>query len=158
MLWALWVSASACFVVGVLSPVMSIRQFYLFEDEFSVVSALFVLAEDGQFFLAFIIGLFSVVVPVLKSWVLAKALYTFKENTSTSATSHKPIILEWMHRFGRWSMLDVFVVAVLIVGVKLSAFASVELHTGLWAFCAALILLLVLTSLVQRLYKAQSVL
>lgn len=129
---------------------MSIRQFYLFEDQFSVMSALNILASDGQILLALVISLFSVVMPVLKLGVLAKALYSFRTESQS-----KSAILDWMHRFGRWSMLDVFIVAVLIVGIKLSAFASVELHVGLWAFCLALLLLLVLTSLVQRVYELQ---
>lgn len=147
-LWAVWGLATACFIVGVFSPIMSIRQLYIFEDQFSVISALFLLVGDGQVFLAVIIGLFSLAVPLLKLCVLAKALSSFK-----SDNNDKLIILDWMHRFGRWSMLDVFVVAILIVGVKLSAFASVELHTGLWAFSLALLLLLVLTSRVQRLLE-----
>lgn len=130
---------------------MSIRQLYIFEDQFSVVSALFLLMDDGQVLLALVIGLFSLVMPLLKLCVLARALSSFKFDNS-----HKSTILNWMHRFGRWSMLDVFIVAVLIVGVKLSAFASVELHMGLWAFSLALIQLLVLTSLVQRWYEGSS--
>ncbi len=149
LLWCLWLAALLCFLIGIISPIMSIRQLYLFEDEFSVLSALGLLAQDGQYLLSFIIGAFSVCMPVFKFIILAKVLSVSQQ----AKPQQQSKILEWMHRCGRWSMLDVFVIAVLIVGVKLSAFASVTLHIGLWAFSGALILLLVLTSLVQRLQR-----
>jgi len=45
-----------------------------------------------------------------------------------------------MHTFGKWSMLDVFIVAILVVSVKLGAIASVEMRYGLYAFATAVVL------------------
>lgn len=146
LLWSVWFLALVCFLFGLFLPIMSIRQFYLFEDQFSILSALLLLVKDGQVILAVIIFLFSVVMPLFKFCAFASALFSYQKLNSIASRA-----IDWIHRFGRWSMLDVFVVAVLIVGVKLSAFASVELHLGLWAFSGALMLLLVLTSMVQRL-------
>ena len=59
--------------------------------------------------------------------------------------------LHWMHSFGKWSMLDVFVVAILVVSVKLGAIASVEMRYGLYAFAAAVILKMYVTARVVSL-------
>lgn len=142
----LWLLAAASFLIGVVTPVMSIQQFYLFEDSFSILSALALLFADGQKALALLIGVFSLGVPLLKFWVLGKAIADYRQQGQVNSRT-----IQWIHRYGRWSMLDVFVIAVLIVGVKLSAFASVTLHFGLWAFTAGLLLLLLLTSALNRL-------
>ena len=44
---------------------------------------------------------------------------------------------------GRWSMLDVFVAAMLVVVIKLSLISDVEIHAGLYVFIAAVILSMV---------------
>ncbi|MCG7946062.1 MAG: paraquat-inducible protein A, partial [Candidatus Thiodiazotropha taylori] len=53
--------------------------------------------------------------------------------------------LKWMHDFGRWAMLDVMVVAVMIVTVKLGVVAEVEIHSGLYLFGAAVLLIMYIT-------------
>ena len=59
--------------------------------------------------------------------------------------------LHLMHNYGRWSMLDVFVVAILIVTVKLGAFADVEIEPGMYFFTSAVVLLMLITSLMVNL-------
>ena len=50
-----------------------------------------------------------------------------------------------------WSMLDVFVAALLIVTIRLGTMANVEVHFGLYAFAGAVILTMVTTSKVLKL-------
>jgi paraquat-inducible protein A len=61
-----------------------------------------------------------------------------------------------MHLLGKWSMLDVFVVAVLVVTVKLGAMASVEARYGIYAFTAAVFLTMYITSRVVALTRANN--
>jgi paraquat-inducible protein A len=54
-------------------------------------------------------------------------------------------------------MLDVFVVAILVVVVKLGAIGSVEKHIGLYAYAAAAILIMLLTNkLVAQIEKVNA--
>ncbi|EGG94777.1 Paraquat-inducible protein A [gamma proteobacterium IMCC1989] len=59
-----------------------------------------------------------------------------------------------MHDYGRWAMLDVMVVAVLIVASKLSVLASVEVHVGLYVFGLSVILVMLLTQRAVKLANA----
>lgn len=59
--------------------------------------------------------------------------------------------IQWMHDYGRWAMLDVMVVAVLIVASKLSVVAYVEVHLGLYLFGISVIMVMLLTNRVSRL-------
>jgi paraquat-inducible protein A len=61
-----------------------------------------------------------------------------------------------MHEYGRWAMLDVMVVAVLIVTVKLGALASIEIHPGLYIFGIAVLLIMFITQQVVSLLEMQA--
>jgi paraquat-inducible protein A len=50
-----------------------------------------------------------------------------------------------MHEYGRWAMLDVMVVSLLIVTVKLGAIASIEVHSGLFVFGLSVLLIMFIT-------------
>ena len=121
-------------------------KFVLLENTFSVLSGALGLLKERQFFLFIVITGFSVVLPLLKMAVLYQLLST-KQQTSVNLDRY----LHWMHLFGKWSMLDVFVVAVLVVAVKLGAIASVEMRFGLYAFTAAVVLTMYITARVVSL-------
>lgn len=104
------------------------------------------LLQEKQFFLFLVITSFSIVIPLLKMGILYKLL-----SSKQQATVHLDRYLHWMHLFGKWSMLDVFVVAVLVVAVKLGAIASVEMRFGLYAFTAAVVLTMYITARVVNL-------
>lgn len=130
------------------------KKFVLVENTFSVLSGVIELIKEGQFFLFIVITGFSVILPMLKIGVLYQLL-SMKEDNSGQLDRY----LHWMHLYGKWSMLDVFVVAILVVAVKLGAIASVEMRFGLYAFTAAVVLTMFATarvvSLTHRLEQAQ---
>ncbi len=143
-----------CIIVGLVSPVVTMTKFIFIENTFSVLSGVFQLLKEQQFFLFIVLTGFSVVIPLLKLAVLFKLLSVY-ENTSVreSTTLNATLTrwLHWMHLYGKWSMLDVFVVAVLVVAVKLGAIASVEMRYGLYFFSAAVLLTMILTAKVVSL-------
>ncbi len=62
--------------------------------------------------------------------------------------------LLWMEAAGRWSMLDVFVVALIVVAVRTSLINDVSVHAGVYVFTAAIVLSLLvvqrMTALARR--------
>ena len=127
--------------VGIVSPIITVKKFLLIENTFSVLSGTLELLKEGQFFLFIIIASFSIIIPFVKIAVLIKLLST-RSNNPEKLDKY----LHWMHLYGKWSMLDVFVVAVLVVAVKLGAIASVEMQYGLYSFAAAIILTMYVTA------------
>ncbi|WP_293267370.1 paraquat-inducible protein A [Neptunomonas sp.] len=134
------------FIVGLVTPIITMTKFLLLENTFSVMSGALGLLQEKQFFLFLVITSFSIVIPLLKMGILYKLL-----SSKQQATVHLDRYLHWMHLFGKWSMLDVFVVAVLVVAVKLGAIASVEMRFGLYAFTAAVVLTMYITARVVNL-------
>jgi len=135
-----------CLTTGLFSPIITLEKFYFFENTVSIASGLLELIQEGQILLFIIIFLFSIVLPVLKLFVLNKLL-------SPSLT--EPVSLQkylrWMHHYGKWSMLDVFVVAILLATVKLGSVANVQLHYGLYLFAGAVLLTMLVTARVVQL-------
>ncbi len=138
--WLLFV-ASGLLVAGIILPMITISKFVFIQNSFSVLSGVIQLLHDGQIILFIVVTSFSIILPIIKIWILLILL-------SKRATDSPKIqrYLHLMHEYGRWAMLDVMVVAVLIVTVKLGAIASVQVHTGLFVFGAAVLLIMLITT------------
>jgi len=134
-------TASFLLFVGLVTPIIALNKFVLIQNTFSVLSGVIELLREGQIFLFLVITGFSVVLPILKLGVLYQLV-------SKNEVAKEKLIkqLHWMHLFGKWSMLDVFVVAVLVAAVKLDAIANVEMRFGLYAFATSVLLTMFVTS------------
>ena len=117
--------AALLLAVGLVAPIATLTKFILVENTFSVLSGVVTLFSEGQFFLFLLITAFSVVLPIMKLGVLYRLV-----SRSDAMREKTRRLLHWMHLYGKWSMLDVFVV----VSVKLGAIANVEMRYGLYAF------------------------
>ncbi len=135
-------------VVGLFAPLITFQKFFIFSHTVSLASALAQLLDEGYVILFVLIAGFSVVVPLMKLALLARL-----GNAGSATGQWKRRQLHWLSQYGKWSMLDVFVVAVLIVTIKLGAIASVEVHVGLYAFSASVLLTSAATARVTTLTK-----
>ncbi|MEH6470801.1 MAG: paraquat-inducible protein A [Halopseudomonas sp.] len=141
-------------LLGVFLPLMTVAQFWLFENQFSLLSGLWLMLQEGRWLLALLIFGFSLLLPLLKITVLIQVLrQSAKEGPASTALLRT---LHWMHLYGKWSMLDVFVVAVLLASIKLGAIAQVQIHSGLYAFAAAVLLTMLVTARVTYLTQEPS--
>lgn len=134
------------FIAGVSLPILTITKLLIVSNEVSILTGLLQLLEEQQYFIFVVIFLFSIVLPLLKLYYLF--LLSAKKAVENQTYSK---YLHLMHRYGRWSMLDVFVIAILIMTVKLGALASVEIESGMFFFTTAVILLMIITSVMVKL-------
>lgn len=131
----LLLAAAAALVAGWLLPVMTVRTLLVFYDEVSILTGALRLLDSGDHALFVLIVLFTVVLPVGKlvfAWLAWSRL-----RVDDPRVRHA---LHWIEVVGRWSMLDVFVIAILVVVIKLSLVSDVEIHAGLYVFVAAVVL------------------
>lgn len=142
-----FIIAAILLLLGVYLPLITVSKFIIVTTTYSLLSGIFSLLSNGQIILFVIVFIFSVCLPIAKMYCLYKII--FSENDV-----HAPQIvryIKWMHDYGRWAMLDVMVVAVLIVASKLSVIAYVEVHLGLYLFGVSVIMVMFLTNRVSRL-------
>lgn len=130
------------FICGLLLPLLTVSKLLLVKNTFSVLSGVYQLYLKQQYFLFAVIGIFSVLFPTLKLIVIGAWLSRPHQKASFT-------LLKFVHAIGKWSMMDVFVVAVLVVAVKLAGLASVQMREGLYFFTASVILTMLLTHLLM---------
>ena len=140
--WLLILLAVTCLLLlaGFFLPMLTLTKFLIIANSFSIVSGLVALYQQGQWLIFIAIGLFSVLLPLLKIGLLFLLLIHGEVRSPSYAK-----LLKLMHDYGRWAMLDVMVVAVMIVTVKLGVVAQIEIHPGLYIFGAAVLLIMYIT-------------
>ncbi|MEW8014258.1 MAG: paraquat-inducible protein A [Candidatus Sedimenticola endophacoides] len=145
LLNALLLAAAVLLGTGLVAPMLTIEKFIFIRNSFSVLSGIGELFNNGQYLLFAIITTFSVLMPTLKILFLLRLV-----NPASGDPRRLRRHLRLMHEYGRWSMLDVFVVALVVVSVKLDAIARVQIHYGLYAFSAAVLITMLVTARVAR--------
>jgi paraquat-inducible protein A len=125
-------------------PVLTTKQIWV-HNTFSILSGIELLWRDGNRFLAFVIFFFSIVFPIVKLFTL---LFLW---AARLAEERRRAMLHWIMVLGKWSMLDVFVVAVVVVAVKLGIFSKATPEPGIYVFAAAILLSMAVTMQIDRL-------
>lgn len=108
---------------------------------YSIITAIFKLWDDGNYGLFTIVFGFSIVFPIAK--LLANTVLVLSTFRPSMDTGHHPRIAAWLGYLGKWSMIEVFMAALLCVVVKMGDLVRVQIEPGLYVFCAA-----VLTSII----------
>ena len=141
----LLIIALISFVVACVSPLFTLSKFFIFNNTVSLVSALMELWNENYYVLFIVLFLFSVFFPLIKILLM----FYLHISTRISQQRHTRLI-GVLEQVGKWSMLDVFVVAILLVTIKLGPMASVEVHYGLYLFSAAIILMMLISHVMHR--------
>ncbi len=131
-------------LLGIFWPLLTVEKLWVFRNTVSLASGLAQLRKEGEWGLFAIIALFSILLPVLKFALLA---YMTNRADIDATAAHRS--LHWLVVVGKWSMLDVFVVALMIVSIKLGGLAQARVHEGVYAFAAAVLVTMALTQWVM---------
>lgn len=132
------VGAAGALFVGLTRPVVYMRR-GLDGDSYSVLAGILDLGKGGNYLLALILFAFSVVFPIAKLAALLVLLAVPLSEERQTRT------LRALGLLGRWSMLDVFVIAILVGSVELGVLSEAEPRPGLYWFAAAIVLSMVAT-------------
>ena len=104
-------------------------------SESTIVGGVFELIHHGNFGIAFIVFVASVVIPLGKFMAVAYlAISVQRRSTLNQHQRHR--LFEVVEFIGRWSMIDVFVVAILSALVQLDSLATI--NPGIAAFSFAI--------------------
>ena len=135
---ALLVSAVVLYLPANLYPVMTVQQFGSGDPQ-TILSGVVHMIESGFIGLAMIVFIASVVVPVLKFAGLGFLIATvhFRWAGSRLAATRVHRIVEMV---GRWSMIDIFTIALLVALVQLGFLATVEAGIGAVYFGGVVVL------------------
>ncbi|MBC6406269.1 MAG: paraquat-inducible protein A [Rhodospirillales bacterium] len=135
-------------VAAWLTPIMTVEAFVFIGEEVSILGSAVRLWRQGEVFLSLVLAIFSILLPLLK---LAVALYLWFLAPVTRPGFLRT--LNWIELLGKWSMLDVFVVALAVVALQISIVSDVALHAGIYLFTLAVTLSLGTVSHIASLAK-----
>jgi paraquat-inducible protein A len=136
--WALLIAAAALYVPANTLTMMHTAQFPMTRSN-TVLSGVEFLWNRGSWDLAAIVFIASIVVPVVKMLTLAVLLVIAHRGTSRHARAHTTVY-RVLEAVGHWSMLDVFVVALLTAVVQLGRFATVAPGPAVLPFAGVVVL------------------
>ena len=137
-------------VIGLSVPLLTVEKTVFWkhwENNYSVFTGVVELAKQGDILLAFIIFFFSMVFPFAKLWMLTRIWF------AVPSGEERKIALHWLGILGKWSMLDVFVVAILVVAAKMRTLTEVQPEIGVYLFGFSIFLSMITTSLIERYAK-----
>jgi paraquat-inducible protein A len=136
--WALLITAILVYVPANTLPIMNTRTLFD-ERKDTIISGVFALWTAGSWELAIVVFVASIVVPLVKIAALIVLLFSVHSRWPTGRRRRTRAfgILEWI---GQWSMLDVFVVVLMVALVQFSTLAHIEPGPGAAAFGAVVVL------------------
>ena len=136
---ALLLAAALLYIPANAFPIMTIHQFGR-GDPHTILGGVQKLAESGRWSLAILVLFASVVVPMLKLVGLGFLVWT-TQRRSTWRPRDRSALYRVVEAVGRWSMIDMFVIAILVALVHLGAVATIEPGAiGATSFAAVVVL------------------
>lgn len=142
--WALLIAAFVLYVPANWLPIMETRSLFGVQRD-TILSGVAFLWNSGSWVLAIIVFIASVVVPLLK--LLSMSLLVISVQTrSRMPPLPRARLYRLLEMIGRWSMLDVYVVAILVALVQAQSLATMTPGPGVLAFGCVVVLSMLATS------------
>lgn len=139
------VAATVLYVPANVLPIMSTSSFAYGREQHTILGGIIELWRTGSWVLAVIVFIASIAVPILKIVALALLAVT-AQRRSRWRQLERARLYRLLETVGHWSMLDVFVVVLLVGMVRFGALANVEPSAGLLAFGAVVVLTMLASS------------
>jgi paraquat-inducible protein A len=135
--WALLATAAALYIPANALPVMRVVSFGQ-EQSDTIMGGIIYFFKSGQWPLALLIFFASIVVPLLKITILTFLLISVHRHSAWSPKTRTQLYRLTI-TIGRWSMVDIFVVTLMVAVVSMGALASIEPGPAAMAFALVVI-------------------
>jgi len=136
--WALLVAAAILYIPANVFPIMKVTSLGKSQSDTILSGAVYLLLH-GMWPLALVVFVASVLVPLLKIVALTYLLISVQLG-STRRPLDRTRIYRITEGVGRWSMVDIYVVTILVALVQLGALATIEAQAGAVFFGAVVVL------------------
>lgn len=124
----------ALLCTGLWMPAITVKTLF-FNSEYSMIEGIVSFLQAEEYFLFLVVALFSVILPAVK---LAVLVVVWARGEAAGRGAQKA--LHFIAAISKWSMLDVFIVAVMVVALDGNLFTTAEVHSGIVLFALAIIL------------------
>lgn len=136
--------AALCFFIPAnIFPIMKTDTVTTFENS-TILDGIFYFYEHGEFFIGTVIFIASVFIPVWKLFTLFYLLYSVHVGSSWKL-NEKIKLFRMIDIIGKWSMLDIFVIGLMITLVQFGELARVTTGFAAISFATMVILTMIAT-------------
>lgn len=139
--WALVITAFVLYIPANVFPVMTVISFGHGEPD-TILSGVKALIAANMWPLALLVFFASITVPMLKLCGLVFLLISVQRK-STWRLRDRTVLYRIIESVGRWSMIDIFMISILIALVKLQAIATIEPGIGATSFAGVVIITMI---------------
>lgn len=122
-------------VLGLFLPAIKISSFIFLSRELSLVQGVFSFLEAGDFFLFLVIFVFTIAFPMVKI-VTGLVLWHAADISGMPAKS----VLHGLSVASKWSMLDVFMIALAVLAIDGRVFTGADIQAGAIVFSASVLI------------------
>jgi len=122
--WALLIGAMVLYIPANMLPMMTVQSLGKGEPN-TILSGILELIAAEMWPIALVIFIASILVPILKICVLCYLLISVQRH-SRHRLRDRTRLYRITEAIGRWSMVDIYVVAILVALVKLGNIADIE--------------------------------
>jgi len=136
--WALVLTSFVLYIPANLLPVMTVVSFGKKQSD-TIMSGVIYFITSGSWYLALIIFVASVVVPLMKLLILTYLLISV-HNKSRWRPQDRTRLYRITEVVGRWSMVDIYVVTIMVALVRIGSLATIEAGPGAIAFAAVVVI------------------
>jgi len=136
--WALLIASVILYVPANVYPVLTVISLGAGQPS-TILGGVHELLAAGMWPLAALVFTASVAVPILKIFSLGFLLTTTQFGW-TERLRERTTLYRMVDLVGRWSMIDIFMVSILVALVKFGAIATIQPGVGATAFAAVVIL------------------
>jgi len=144
----LLVAGLLLFAFGIFTPFFTVTKLWVFTNGISVVGGLITLFQEHEYFLFAVLTLFTILFPIVKLSLLGVIWLEREHNLAKVRRLHHHI-----ENLGKWSMLDVFVVAILVVTMKSAAIGQIQISIGIYLFTGSVLFTQFATMWIERLLR-----
>lgn len=139
--WALLITAYILIVPANILPIMQTGSLFGSQRD-TIMSGVIYLWTSGSWALALLVFFASVVVPLAKLLALTYLLLTVQRQ-SPNRRHQRTRLYHLLKFIGRWSMLDIYVVTLLVALVQLQSLATITAAPGAVAFGALVVITMI---------------
>ncbi len=136
--WALIIAAYILYIPANVYPIMTVISFGKGEPD-TILSGVQSLMASGMWPLAVLVFFASITVPLVKllglTFLLVSVHYQWRWRPR-----QRTILYRLTEAVGRWSMIDIFMISILVALVRLEAIATIEPGTAATSFAAVVVL------------------
>jgi paraquat-inducible protein A len=122
--WALVIAACIFYIPANVLPMTTVTSLGMVQSD-TIMSGVIYFVQSGSWPIALVIFIASIFVPLLKLFILSYLLISVQLRSHFRPKDRTRLYLI-TEAVGRWSMLDIFVVTILVALVNLGALATIQ--------------------------------